>query len=30
MAAVSLGTLTDIEKTYYIREALAIAKPALI
>jgi N4-gp56 family major capsid protein len=30
MAAVSLGTLSDIEKTYYIREALTIAKPALI
>ncbi len=30
MAVVNLGTLTDIEKTYFIREALAIAKPALI
>lgn len=30
MAAVSLGTLSDIEKTYHIREALAFAKPALV
>lgn len=30
MAAISLGTLSDIEKTYHIREGLAIAKPALI
>lgn len=30
MAEISLGTLSDIEKVFYIREALAIAKPALI
>lgn len=30
MAAINLGTLSDVEKTFYIREALAIAKPALI
>lgn len=30
MSVVNLGTLSDVEKTFYYREALAFAKPALI
>lgn len=30
MAAISLGTLTDLEKTSYVREGLPVAKPKLI
>lgn len=30
MAAISIGTLTDLEKVDYVREGLAIAKPHLI
>lgn len=30
MAAISIGTLTDLEKTSYVREGLAIARPKLI
>ena len=30
MAAISIGTLTDLEKTQYVREGLQIAKPNLI
>lgn len=30
MAVINLGTLSDIEKTFYHREALEFAKPALI
>ena len=30
MAAISLGTLTDLEKTSYVREGLPVAKPKLL
>lgn len=30
MSAISLGTLTDLEKTSYVREGLPVAKPKLI
>jgi len=30
MAVINLGSLSDVEKTFYHREALAFAKPALI
>lgn len=30
MAAISIGTLTDLEKTSYVREGLEIARPNLI
>ena len=30
MAAISIGTLTDLEKTSYVREGLPVAKPKLI
>ena len=30
MAVISLGTLTDLEKTDYVREGLPLARPALI
>lgn len=30
MGVISLGTLTDLEKTSYVREGLALARPALI
>lgn len=30
MAAISLGTLTDLEKVSYVREGLPVAKPKLI
>lgn len=30
MAAISIGTLTDLEKTSYVREGLPVARPKLI
>lgn len=30
MAVINIGTLSDVEKTFYYKEALAFAKPALI
>jgi len=30
MAVISIGTLTDLEKTDYVREGLAVAKPKLV
>jgi N4-gp56 family major capsid protein len=30
MAVISIGSLSDVEKTFYFKEALAFAKPALI
>jgi hypothetical protein len=30
MAAISIGTLTDIEKSSYVKEGLEFAKPNLI